>query len=120
MLFNSVEFLVFYLVVLAAYFALPARRRWVLLLAASYWFYMSWEPEYGLLLLFATAVSFVSGIAIETARSPGARRAWMWFGVGTSLSVLAGFKYLDFFSESVEAALRAVSLPVDLPVFHIL
>jgi D-alanyl-lipoteichoic acid acyltransferase DltB (MBOAT superfamily) len=120
MLFNSVEFLVFYLVVLALYFGLAARFRWILLLAASYWFYMSWEPEYALLLLFATLVSYGCAIAIEGSSSPRARRAWLWLGVGTSLSVLAGFKYLDFFSESLESALRAVSLPVDLPVFHIL
>jgi D-alanyl-lipoteichoic acid acyltransferase DltB (MBOAT superfamily) len=120
MLFNSVEFLVFYLVVLAGYFALPAPRRWMLLLAASYWFYMGWEPEYALLLLFSTAVNFGSAIAIGAASNPNVRRAWLGVGVGTSLALLFGFKYLDFFSESVEATLRAFSLDVDLPIFDIL
>jgi D-alanyl-lipoteichoic acid acyltransferase DltB (MBOAT superfamily) len=120
MLFNSVEFLVFYLIVVAAYFALPAKRRWMLLLAASYWFYMSWEPRYALLLLFCTLANFLSGIAIENATSPRARRVGLVVGVTASLSLLAGFKYLDFLSENVEAALRALSLQVKLPIFDIL
>src|SRR5262245_12084992 len=120
MLFNSVEFLVFHVIVVAIYFALPPPRRWMPLLVASYWFYMSWEPEYAILLLFSTVVSFVSAIALESARIAGARRGWMWFGIGTCLAVLVGFKYLDFLSESVEATLRAFSLQIDLPVFHIL
>jgi D-alanyl-lipoteichoic acid acyltransferase DltB (MBOAT superfamily) len=120
MLFNSVEFLVFYLIVVAAYFALPAKRRWMLLLASSYWFYMSWEPRYALLLLFCTLANFLSGIAIENATSPRARRVGLVVGVTASLSLLAGFKYLDFLSENVEAALRALSLQVNLPIFDIL
>jgi len=47
MFFNSLQFLVFFPVVCALYFATPNRFRWVLLLAASYYFYMSWRPEGG-------------------------------------------------------------------------
>lgn len=62
MLFNSVEFIFFLLPVILFYYLVPARYRWILLLAASYFFYMSWHPEYGLLLLFSTLVDYYAGI----------------------------------------------------------
>ena len=51
MLFNSIEFLIFFCVVVGAYFLIANRFRWMLLLAASYAFYMSWNPSYVLLIL---------------------------------------------------------------------
>ena len=56
MLFNSLEFLVFFPVVVGLYFATPHRFRWALLLAASYYFYASWRPEYLLLIVASTLV----------------------------------------------------------------
>lgn len=51
MLFNSLQFLVFYPIVVIVYFNLPYRWRWIWLLVASYYFYMSWEPIRGSLLI---------------------------------------------------------------------
>ena len=69
MLFNSMSFLIFFPAVLAVYFLLPAslwqggaRRYW--LLVASYYFYMSWNPRYALLMAFSTLVTYVSGLAL--------------------------------------------------------
>jgi D-alanyl-lipoteichoic acid acyltransferase DltB (MBOAT superfamily) len=120
MLFNTFEFLLFYVVVLAAYFSLGHQHRWKLLLAASYWFYMSWKPEYAVLILATTVTNFASGIALERVSGPVLRRVWLAVGVVASLSLLFTFKYLDFFSESAESVLRMFSLNVDLPLFHLL
>ncbi len=50
MLFNSIDFLIFFPVVVLFYFALPKRVRWIWLLGASYYFYMSWNPRYAVLI----------------------------------------------------------------------
>ncbi|HYN89597.1 MAG TPA: hypothetical protein VER55_13765, partial [Ardenticatenaceae bacterium] len=61
MSFNSFEFLVFFPLVVAVYFALPARYHWIFLLGASYFFYLSWKPQYALVLLGSTLVVYVAG-----------------------------------------------------------
>ena len=69
MLFNSLEFLVFFPIVVAIYFALPHRFRWVLLLLASYYFYMCWNYKYVVLLLFTTIVCYSCAIWIHKSKS---------------------------------------------------
>ena len=112
MLFNSWQYAVFLPLVAAAYFLVPHRVRWVLLLGASYYFYMSWNPNLVFLILFTTASSYTAALGVEHSRSERARRAWLAGGVCLSLACLFFFKYFNFFSESVTALLRAVSLPV--------
>ena len=68
MVFNSLEFLIFYPAVLVMYFLAPQKWRWVLLLAASYYFYLSWNVELVFLIVFTTAVSYVSALVIEKKR----------------------------------------------------
>ena len=61
MLFNSLEFLLFFPLVVAGYFLAPYRWRWLLLLAASYWFYMAWKASYAVLLITTTMVAWAAG-----------------------------------------------------------
>ena len=113
MLFNSWQFAVFFVIVFFAYFALPHRFRWILLLIASYYFYMSWNPE---------LVVLISGVTLETyfaarllsnpARSNRTRKWILAVGVTVPLLVLFFFKYFNFFSEAVTQALALVSIPV--------
>jgi len=65
MLFNSFEFLVFLPIVVLFYFALPHRFRWVLLLAASYYFYMAWNAKYIILILASTLIDYFASIQME-------------------------------------------------------
>ena len=77
MLFNSLNFLLFFPVVCIIYFAIPALKwRNLFLLAASYWFYMNWKPAYALLLLTSTAVTYVAALGIDRCagrRAPSGR-----------------------------------------------
>lgn len=66
MLFNSFEFLCFFPIVILLYYMIPAKGRRIWLLLASYFFYMSWKPEYGGLILLVTVVSYSAGIFIDT------------------------------------------------------
>lgn len=69
MLFNSWQYAVFLPVVLALYWALPQKRRWVLLLVASYIFYMSWSAKLMALILTTTATSYAAALLISRAKT---------------------------------------------------
>ena len=97
MLFNSLTFVVFFVLVLSAYWTMqswPARKN--LLLVASYIFYGAWNPPFALLLFATSAMDFYLGARIAQAQGPRARRAWMITSVTVNLSMLGFFKYGNF------------------------
>lgn len=105
MLFNSLHFLFFFPVVTACYYALPHGYRWILLLAASCYFYMAFVPAYILILLFTITVDYAAGLAIE--RSAGrTRRLFLFASLAANVGVLAVFKYLQFLTGNLEALAR--------------
>ena len=110
MLFNSWQFAVFLPVVFALYWSLPHKFRWILLLIASYWFYMSWNVKYVVLILFTTAVSYISAILIEHNRKHG--KMIMIVALILCLGVLFVFKYFNFVSQSVTDFLHMFAIPV--------
>ena len=101
MTFNSLEFLIFYPIVLAAYFILPEKFRWAMLLAASYLFYMWFSAPLFFLILFTTVVSWVSSIVIEHTDSLAKKRLCITLTLIASLGVLVFFKYYNFLAGSV-------------------
>ena len=105
MLFNSVEFLLFYLAVLALYYGLAPTGAWrlrkLVLLAASVLFYMSWDPAFVPLLGFMTALVFVAALGVTGADAPRPKRIWLTLGVGSSLAILGYFKYRAFVLENL-------------------
>lgn len=100
MLFNSLSFAVFLPVVFVLYWLLPHKYRWILLLMASYYFYMSWNVKYVVLILFTTLVSYGAGILLEKGWGKKRKKAVVATAVTLSLSVLFFFKYFNFISES--------------------
>lgn len=110
MAFNSLHFLVFFPTVLVLYHALPQRFRWVLLLAASLYFYMAWRAIYVLLLLAAIVVSYVVGIKVEDVQEPAQKRRYLALGLVVLLGNLFVFKYFNFFNDSVRGLVEAVGL----------
>jgi D-alanyl-lipoteichoic acid acyltransferase DltB (MBOAT superfamily) len=118
MLFNSFEFVVFFLVTTPLYFVLPFRFRWALLLAASCVFYMAFVPVYILILLFTIVVDYAAGIWIAEAGGPR-RRAYLLMSLAANIGVLGVFKYFNFFVENANAVaswlgLRAPFAPLAL------
>ena len=99
MLFNSFYFLVFFSIITILFFALPFNYRKYLLLGASYFFYMLWKPEYGLLLLVSTVLSY--GVAIFIAKKKfEERKKYVWICLFINLAILFFFKYFNFFNHS--------------------
>ena len=97
MLFNSLDFLVFFPLVTLIYFLLPHRFRWVHLLLASCIFYLFFIPVYILILVFTITIDYFAGIGIEGA-SGGLRKFFLVLSICGNLGVLAVFKYADFLS----------------------
>ena len=75
MIFNSIDCLIFFPVVTLLYFVLPRRVRWVWLLVASYYFYMSWNPRYAVLIALSTVITWLSGLLIARAGEIADERA---------------------------------------------
>ncbi len=113
MLFNSWQYVVFLPMVFLGYWALPHKLRWVLLLAASYYFYMSWNANLIVLISTTTLVSFLAALKIEKAQSNTTKKIWLFISCFVSLGLLFFFKYFNFFSQSVVDVLQRFSLPVD-------
>ncbi len=121
MLFNSLTFVVFFVVVLGAYWSLQSwEARKNLLLVASYVFYGAWNPPFALLLFATTALDFYLGSRIAGATEPRARKAWVTASVLSNLSMLGFFKYGNFLLENTQWLLARAGIaysPPHLDVF---
>ncbi|MFN2542002.1 MAG: MBOAT family protein [Chthoniobacterales bacterium] len=119
MLFNSFEFWIFFAVVLAGFYNLPYRAGKVLLLVASYFFYMWWNPRFIALILASTIVDYFLGIALETAQ-PRWRKPLLIVSLAVNLGFLGFFKYYNFFASSLATLLGwpedSLALSIILPV----
>lgn len=101
MVFNSFAFLIFFPIVLILYRVLPKRARWVMLLAASYFFYMSWQADLIYLILFTTVISYVCALGIEKSQKQGVKRLLAITAAVASLGVLFFFKYFNFLAGNI-------------------
>ena len=123
MLFNSLTFVLFFTLVYSLYRALPHRAQNLMLLAASYLFYASWDWRFLSLILISTVVDFFCGRAIHAAADRSWRRAYLILSVSTNLTLLGFFKYFNFFMDSLDGLVRffgftpdPIALKVILPV----
>jgi alginate O-acetyltransferase complex protein AlgI len=107
MLFNSLGFLLFFPIVTVVYFALPYRLRWMWLLVASCYFYMSFVPIYIIILLLTIVVDYVAALKID--RTEGVvRRLYLIVSIVSTVLILFVFKYLNFANQNVAALARAI------------
>ena len=110
MLFNSFSFAIFLPIVFILYWLIPDRFRWVLLLIASYYFYMSWNVKYVVLILFTTFISYLASIILSKTDSVVIKKTVVAIAAIASLGVLFVFKYFNFFSESIVNLAKCVSI----------
>ncbi len=114
MLFNSVHFAIFFLIVTTLYFLLPHKYRWALLLIASYYFYMAWIPIYVLLLIASTIVDYISGILLDKTQVEYKRKIILLFSLCVNLGILFTFKYYNFFMDSIEKLSIYLNIPINI------
>ena len=117
MLFNSYQFLLFFPLTVFLYFVLPKNTKNYLLLAASYGFYMGWNPVYALLLLSCTAVTFFASLIL------GKRKINPKFVVAVSVVIILGilfyFKYLNFTTNFLNKVLAKFNTGKSIPIHDI-
>jgi D-alanyl-lipoteichoic acid acyltransferase DltB (MBOAT superfamily) len=119
MLFNSLQFLLFFPVVTALYFLAPHRARWLLLLAASCVFYAAFIPKYLLILLFLILVDYSAGLLIERAAGPR-RRALLVMSLIANIGILGFFKYINFVDANLTSLFAALHLGWAIPHLDII
>lgn len=110
MLFNSLEYLIFLPIVFVLYWVIPHKWRWVVVLASSYYFYMSWNAKYLLLIVFITAISFTGALLVEKTKDQKRKKFWVWTVIMVSLTLLFVFKYFNFVAGTITQLLRSVSV----------
>lgn len=99
MIFNSQEFIIFFLSVVSLFYATPHKYRRLLLLVASYIFYGWWNPTYLILIWASTLVDFVVAQKIYSSPQENARKLFLASSIFVNLGILFAFKYLNFFAE---------------------
>lgn len=119
MLFNSFHFLFFFIIVTIAYFLLPAKYRWILLLGSSCYFYMAFVPVYILILGFTIVIDYFAGILIENAEGRR-RKSFLILSLIANIGVLAVFKYYNFIVDNFSSLLSGFALDAPIPYLNIL
>ncbi len=120
MVFNSLHFVWFFLVVYAAYRVLPHRAQNWLLLVASYYFYAAWDWRFLGLLIASTIVDYSCARILAGTSAPAARRAILAISLGFNLTLLGFFKYFNFFADSLHGVFGALGWQVDFVTLHVL
>lgn len=129
MTFNSVEFLIFFPIVVLIYFMIPQRVKYLWLLVSSYYFYMSWNPKYAVLIALSTVLTWLGGIMIgvidlryaAVERKRRLYRKWCVAGcVILNLGILAFFKYYQFIFSNIAGILGKIGIGVQIPAFDVL
>jgi len=125
-LFPTITFAIFFLVVYAAnWLLMPRLRLWKwFIIGASYVFYGWWDWRLIFLLVGATLVNQALGVQVHRARgrrgSTAAARRWLILAVAANLVTLGVFKYFDFFAVNLNDVLGAVGLGAPLPLLRII
>jgi alginate O-acetyltransferase complex protein AlgI len=117
-IFHSLDFIVFFAIVVAAYWRLPHRGQNLLLLVASYVFYGYVHPWFLILIAASTTIDYCA--ARGMACWPHRRRAFLWTSVMTNFGMLGFFKYFNFFVDNVAAVLTAIGLQPHVPFLRVL
>lgn len=121
MLFPTIEFALFFIVVLTAnWLLLPHRRQWKwFMLGASYLFYGAWDWRFLFLLVGSTVGNYLASILIHRAPDDRGRKVAVAVAVAFNLGVLGWFKYYGFFVSSLINLFGSIGVDLPLPLLQI-
>ena len=120
MLFNSFSFLIFFPFVTLVYFLIPQKIKYLWLLAASYYFYMSWNPKYAILILTSTVITFLSGAVIAGVKTKKAKKWAVFASFSLNLAILFVFKYFYFALDNLNVLRAMLKMSAYTPKFDII
>nr|WP_294893888.1 MBOAT family O-acyltransferase [uncultured Pedobacter sp.] len=119
MLFNSLSFAFFFVIVTLLYYIFPHKNRWFLLLVASCYFYMAFVPIYILILGFTIIVDYIAGIYIEKAHGKQ-RKLFLICSLVANIGVLAVFKYYNFINDNISVLAESLNIQNNIPYLKML
>ena len=119
MLFNSLDFAIFFVIVTFLYFALKHKYRWFLLLASSCYFYMAFVPVYILILGFTIVIDYFAGIFLETSKGK-TKKLFLLASLIANIGVLSVFKYYNFLNTNLSILLHGAGYQNPIPYLSIL
>lgn len=122
MQFTTFEFALFFPIVTILYYIMPKRARRIWLLVASFYFYMSWNPVYALLILASILITFFCGILMEKQPLEHKKRRKMFLvsSLLLNLSILVFFKYFYFAFDSLKFVTSLLGVSLVKPKFDII
>ncbi len=118
--FNSIQFLIFFPIVVTLYFSIPHKYRWAMLLAASYYFYMCWNAAYIILIIISTLIAYISGLWINKAKDHKQKKYALLFSLIINLGILFIFKYFNFFVNNLQKLFTHININMPLPYLNVL
>lgn len=116
---SSLYFAIFLGVVTVLYFSAPQRFRWLILIAASCCFYMSWGPTYIIFIAISILINFYIGLIIDRNILTVKRKTYLIIGILINLLPLLYFKYLGFLLTQFDALLIWIKFPCGFPLINI-
>lgn len=129
MLFNSIDFIIFFPIVTLIYFLIPDKIKYIWLLISSYYFYMCWNAQYAILIFTSTLITYLSGIIIEYVKNSNNwnddkkslyKKLVVGFSFGGNLAILFYFKYANFAVETLAKLLSTINIQLDIPAFDVI
>ncbi len=127
MSFNSIEFLLFFPVVILVFFIIPNKIKYIWLLVSSYFFYMCWDAKYALLILASTIITYLSGLLIEKVnqtkdaeKHKNLKKLIVIMSAVSNLGILFYFKYFNFALTTISKGFNLMHVELNMPVFDII
>ena len=128
MLFNSIEFLIFFPIAVVAYYIFPKAIRNYWLLVCSYYFYMCWNPKYSFLLMTTTIITYLSGLLLDVVNKSELdsgdtnrlRKCIVAVSFVLNIGLLFYFKYINFAMDIWEDIMSRFGMRLEAPVFDVI
>ena len=120
MLFNSFEYLIFLPTIFILFVICPKKIRWLLLLLASYTFYISWNPIYIVLLFISTLTDYISSKTIYNSSNNIKKYCFLFFSISINIGLLAFFKYYNFIIYNINFLISKLNINYNIPESNII
>jgi len=117
---NSAQFLFFFTVTALIYYSIPKNKQNLLLLIASYIFYLTWVPGFLGLIAITTLINYLIGVKIGSTEEKNARKTYLITGLTIDIGLLLFFKYYNFINENLKTVFEGLHLSYGIPEMDIL
>lgn len=115
MLFNSIQFAIYFIITVSAFYLTPFKWRWLLLLLASCYFYMVYIPIYILILALTITIDYFVGLGLENTQGR-VKRSLLIISIISNIGILCFFKYYNFFADNITSLISLTGYKAHIPL----